>query len=145
MWLDTRGWVRLDPTTAVAPQRIEQGADSYLAQLQSATGISSRFNQWVLLRQMRLRLDSINYQWHRWVLGYDNQLQFNLVKQLLGGVDSWRIALLFLLAGAMAIFPFALMKLWRSRVSFTDSNRKSVAKLEKKLLKFGLSRTRDET
>ena len=145
VWLDTRGWVRLDPTTAVAPQRIEQGADSYLAQLQSATGISSRFNQWVLLRQMRLRLDSINYQWHRWVLGYDNQLQFNLVKQLLGGVDSWRIALLFLLAGAMAIFPFALMKLWRSRVSFTDSNRKSVAKLEKKLLKFGLSRARGET
>ena len=139
------GWVTVDPTTAVAPQRIEQGAARYLAQLQSATGLSASFGQWDLLRQLRLRMDSINYQWHRWVLGYDNQLQYNLLKQLLGTVDAWRIGLLLLLAAATTVFPIAMLKLWRSRVVMIDKNLKIVGALEKKLLKLGLCRARGET
>ncbi len=145
VWLDTQGWVRLDPTTAVAPQRIERGATRFLAQMQSATGLNAGINQWAFLRQLRLRLDGINYQWHRWVLGYDNQLQYNLVKQLLGGVDAWRIALLLLLATVVTAFPIAAVKLWRSRNTMSDINLKSVARLEKKLLRLGLSRGKGET
>ncbi|EPJ44799.1 MAG: hypothetical protein OFPI_38960 [Osedax symbiont Rs2] len=145
VWLANRGWVRIDPTTAVAPQRIEQGASGYLAQLQSSTGLSTSFRQWGFLTQLRLRLDNINYQWHRWVLGYDNQLQYNFLKQLLGAVDAWRIGLLLLLAGAVTVFPIALLKWWRSRMVTPDKNLESIARLEKQLKKLGLLRARGET
>src|SRR5690606_23325885 len=73
VWLEGRGWVRVDPTAAVAPQRIERGIESavrpgeFLAQ---APFSARRYRDVAWLNQLRLQLDQVNYQWTRWVVNY---------------------------------------------------------------------------
>lgn len=144
-WIAGRGWVRLDPTTAVAPTRIEQGASQFLAQMSGLESDYFNLRQNSLIRQLGLQWDSVNYQWHRWVLGYDNQLQLQIVMQLLGGVDSWRILLLILLAIGVAVLPVLLFALWPRSRQAIKKPLIHIQKLETKLAKLGLERARHET
>ena len=142
-WLPNQGWVRLDPTNAVAPERIEQGVTSLLPELIEQAGFALRVKQTPFIKQLSLQWDNVNYQWHRWVLGYDNQLQMSLVRKLLGGLDSWRILLFLLLAVGIAIVPIALKSLWP--VKEKDHTLRLLKKLEKKLRRIGVERAAGET
>ena len=142
-WLPNRGWIRLDPTTAVAPERIEQGVSSLLPELIEQAGFTLGLKQNSFIKQFTLEWDNVNYQWHRWVLGYDNQLQMSLVKKFLGGIDSWRILLLLLLAVVLAITPVVVKSLWP--VKEKDHTLKLLKKLEKKLRRLGIERAAGET
>ncbi len=142
-WLPNQGWVRLDPTNAVAPERIEQGVTSLLPELIEQAGFTLRVKQTPFIKRLRLQWDNVNYQWHRWVLGYDNQLQMNLVKKLLGGLDSWRILLFLLLAVGLVIVPITVKSLWP--VKEKDHTLKLLKRLEKKLRRIGVERAAGET
>jgi transglutaminase-like putative cysteine protease len=142
-WLPNRGWVRLDPTSAVAPERIEQGITSLLPELIEQAGFRLKVKQTALIKQLSLQWDNVNYQWHRWVLGYDNQLQMSLVKKLLGGLDSWRILLFLMLAVAIVIVPIAIKSFWP--VKEQDPTLRLLKKLEKKLRRIGVERAASET
>ena len=87
VWLQGRGWVRIDPTAAVAPTRIEQPFDYALdenlgegAPLVFQLGDRSLLSG--ALRQLRLGIDAANAGWHRWVLGYSQEQQRRLLAQL---------------------------------------------------------------
>src|SRR5690606_36582226 len=107
VWLPGRGWLRVDPTAAVAPERIEISvsdlldsttgvlSDSPLAGGRGSAGWRSR---------LRLQLDYYDYLWARWVLGYELR-QEQLLRGWLGGWDPWRIGLFILLAGVLALVP----------------------------------------
>ena len=92
VWLQNRGWVRVDPTAQVAPERIEQGIEQATAYENSFLSDSAfsllryRNNRW--LSQLRLKLDEIEYDWNRWVLGYNAQRQSDFLKDYLGLVSS---------------------------------------------------------
>ena len=92
VWLQNRGWVRVDPTAQVAPERIEQGIEEATAYENSFLSDSAfsllryRNNRW--LSQLRLKLDEIEYDWNRWVLGYNAQRQSDFLKDYLGLVSS---------------------------------------------------------
>ncbi|KAF3459073.1 transglutaminase TgpA family protein [Ralstonia pseudosolanacearum] len=109
VWLRGRGWVRVDPTAAVAPQRVERG----LAGAVPASEFRSRRVQepaW--LRSVRWGLDGLISGWNRWVLGYDRARQARLFAWLgLEAADPravlWGVSALFLLA--------ALPLLWQQR------------------------------
>ena len=66
-------WQRLDPTAAVAPQRIEGGMPAALGgEFAAADPLSlQRYRNWVLLNQLRWWGANLDYQWTRWVLNYD--------------------------------------------------------------------------
>ncbi len=90
-WFPDQGWVRLDPTAAVAPERILQpfgelfGNEPEFASETAFSLINLESNvQWI--GQLRLRYEALNYQWHRWVLGYHHQ-QNNLIQDWLGGIS----------------------------------------------------------
>lgn len=79
-WLPDKGWVRVDPTAAVAPERIERGVN---VDLQIASGEVSftavsigSAGDW--LKRSRQLWQSIDYNWQRWVVNYnsENQAQF---------------------------------------------------------------------
>jgi len=100
-WIENKGWVRFDPTAAIAPERIERGVN---VELQIARGVinfgpiinDAAALSW--LKRSRQLWQSIDYQWQRWVINYNsaNQSQFlqslgiddiaSLIKWLLGGV-----------------------------------------------------------
>jgi hypothetical protein len=52
-------------------------------------------------------MESLDYQWAKWVLGYQN-VQSDVLRGLLGGLDSVRLALFLLAAAALALTPVLL-------------------------------------
>ena len=79
VWLAGRGWVRVDPTAAIAPERIESGADAVLA---GSDLESSRAHEARWLRELRWGVDGLVYSWQRWVLQYDHTRQAKLLQEL---------------------------------------------------------------
>jgi protein-glutamine gamma-glutamyltransferase len=76
VWLNQKGWLRVDPTEAVAPERIEQQIDLDLLQLGGEIRFNPKKGNW--LEQTRQLWNSVDYQWQRWVVNYDsiNQSDF---------------------------------------------------------------------
>lgn len=109
VWLEGRGWVRVDPTAAVAPQRVERGLS---AAVPASEFRSRRVEEPAWLRNVRWGLDGLISGWNRWVLGYDRSRQARLFAWL--GLDAadpravlWGVSGLVLLA--------ALPLLWQQR------------------------------
>lgn len=94
VWLEDVGWSRIDPTAAVAPNRIDLGfRDAFMNDdnFATTTGLAV-FRYMPLLNSLRLQLDHFNYLWVRWILGYEGDQQQELLKKL-GLLSPWRIAL----------------------------------------------------
>jgi transglutaminase-like putative cysteine protease len=112
IWVPQQGWLRVDPTAAVAPERVELGIDA-VRQLE-LTGVElGRLSTEALrklialgwfassLRTVNWYWDATNIAWHRWVLGFDRQRQQRLLNSLHLPTLSWRgllLALAFTLA-----------------------------------------------
>ncbi|KPQ30191.1 MAG: transglutaminase-like protein [Marinobacter excellens HL-55] len=90
VWLEGRGWVRVDPTAAIAPSRIEFGLREAMAEegsfLENSFTSPQRYGDLAMLQWASLQLDRINYHWQRWVVGYQGQSQMNLMSRLPGGI-----------------------------------------------------------
>ncbi|HEY3699324.1 MAG TPA: DUF3488 and DUF4129 domain-containing transglutaminase family protein [Spongiibacteraceae bacterium] len=105
-WLPGQGWIRFDPTAAVAPQRIESGlegavgADEFLAQTPLSV---DRYRAVGWLNRARLRIDAINYGWTRWVVNYRDDAQISVLRALLGEINPLRMTLLLVGGGALII------------------------------------------
>ncbi|MCC6208205.1 MAG: DUF3488 domain-containing transglutaminase family protein [Gammaproteobacteria bacterium] len=102
IWLEGRGWVRVDPTAAVAPQRIEQGIDSVLPAQQR--GLlrdfqSDAFN--ALWQRSRLAFDTLNNRWNQWVLAYGPENQAAVLARL--GLHSRVTTVLAVLTGIVLL------------------------------------------
>lgn len=95
VWLPGEGWIRVDPTAAVAPERISQGSEITLQQEESfmddATFSLIRFRSSVLLNDLRLRLEMLDYAWNRFVLNYNQDMQFNLINRLFGTLTQAKV------------------------------------------------------
>ena len=110
VWLAGRGWTRVDPTSVVAPVRIEQG----LRELARQTGAGPMFNigtagdaGWArVIQRLRFNWEAMENSWNQWVLTYSNQQQMNLLERL-GFEPDWRV-LGILLALAVSIIAAVL-------------------------------------
>ena len=106
-WLEGRGWVRFDPSGIVAPARIQLGLqqaveeESFLANNQMA-----RLQQIPLFAELRNLFSLMDYQWSRWVLGFDAERQQNLLALMLGKVTTQRI--MFLMLGICLVIGLLL-------------------------------------
>lgn len=89
VWLADQGWVRVDPTAAIAPSRIESGLRDAVEEegsfLENELASPHRYRDFAALQWAALQLDRINYQWQRWVVGYQGQSQLDLMSRLPGG------------------------------------------------------------
>lgn len=114
VWLADRGWVRIDPTAAVAPQRVQVGIAGAFPETEAGPGLVSERAPW--LRNLRLSWDALNNGWNQWVLGYDQQRQTALLSRLWRRPASWQ-ELGLTLAAAMAGLLLALggLTLWQLR------------------------------
>ena len=98
VWLPQQGWVRVDPTAAVAPQRVEQGIGAVLegtGELPAYLDPSRR--GYALRALLEARWDWANAEWNRWVLGYGPDLQQTVLSQL--GLVDWSDMILALTVG----------------------------------------------
>src|SRR5690606_8644531 len=79
VYLDDRGWVRVDPTAAVSPDRIEYGA-SAMPELEGRDRGALGELAWV--NRLRLQWDDLNNRWNLFVLGYDREKQREVLADL---------------------------------------------------------------
>jgi len=88
VWIEGKGWLRIDPTGAVSPERVEQGINTALPNSINTFGFNmnpeSTFVQ--SLRYITNRWDAVNNFWNQWILGYGPEQQKNLLHKL--GFDS---------------------------------------------------------
>ena len=80
VWLQDQGWVRIDPTAAVSPERVELGLGGALPAGEPVPGLA-RLGGGTLV-QLQLRWDQVNAAWNRWVLAYGPELQQSLMAAL---------------------------------------------------------------
>ena len=77
VYLENKGWVRIDPTAAIPPGNIENSNDALrLNSTQKKPSHLFRKN-WLSkqIKQMRFAWDAVNNRWNQWVLGYNNKRQ----------------------------------------------------------------------
>ncbi|MBD8524790.1 transglutaminase TgpA family protein [Pseudomarimonas arenosa] len=94
VWLEGRGWVRVDPTSAVAPERIEQGSQ--------ALAPESMLSDY--LQPLSNAADWLRRNWNDLVLGYNANRQRQLLRPF--GIDQadWQqLAFALIAASSIAI------------------------------------------
>ncbi|MDD2720229.1 MAG: transglutaminaseTgpA domain-containing protein [Gallionella sp.] len=139
VWLADKGWLRVDPTAAIAPERVERGLSAALPDNAALPFLARDPPQW--LRELRLNLDSVTNRWNQWVIGYDSERQFAFLSRF--GLDSleWRqMAINILVALAALIGLFALFMLRRLIASRPDQTQAAWLRLCRKLARAGLPR-----
>ncbi len=78
VWIEGVGWRRVDPTAAVAPERIDYGvSDAAFEGLGEAWGFDAPSR---LLHQLSLSIDALNAKWTEFVLGYGPEMQKDLME-----------------------------------------------------------------
>lgn len=116
VWLEGQGWVRIDPTAAIAPERIEQGLLQALGaqgnqRFLDADRYSGFARSW---RGASIWLDTGSYYWGRYVLDYSFWRQRGILADLglnPGALSSWFKAGavgVLVLAATIAVVYFVL-------------------------------------
>jgi transglutaminase-like putative cysteine protease len=112
VWLDGRGWVRVDPTATSAPARIEENLAAAVPAGDPLPLFARKGFDW--LREARFRWWAINNAWNQWVLGFNPERQLELLARL--GMESpdWRKMTAWLtgLIG-LVLLALAAALLWR--------------------------------
>lgn len=144
VWFDDLGWLRVDPTSAVSPLRINRG-------MSAALGPQGIFNNLMdadklgLLRQMRFSWDAVNSQWNKWVVGFNSDKQRSMFENLgMPNVD-WTMMVRWLIIGVLltssSVGLFLLLRIYRTR---KDPAVAAYERLCTKLAKIGISRAPNE-
>lgn len=84
--LKDKGWVRYDPVSFIAPQRIELGASRYFQGLDLEDGSFNQAkemsNQGPFWKNIRLRWDAWYYQMNQYFMSYDQESQKSFLSNL---------------------------------------------------------------
>ncbi len=114
VWLDGLGWHRVDPTAAVAPERIDIGAsDAALEGIGETWGFNAPSR---LLHRVVMTWDAVNAKWNAWVLGYGPETQDSFMRWLGMENPNWRkmiLTLVGLVVGLVMLVSVLLMLRYR--------------------------------
>ena len=145
VWFAEAGWVRVDPTAAVAPERVELG----LARTLPQPGFAGVFTltadnpMAAALRAVRDRWNAVEGAWNHWVLQYNGSAQRSLLERLGFEHVDWQTLIfgaLALLAGLTA--AMAARVLWHRPPR--DAVLSAYARFEARLARAGLARAPHE-
>jgi transglutaminase-like putative cysteine protease len=143
VWLADEGWVRVDPTAAVSPLRIQSGIAAAVSRSEPLPFLVR--GDYPLLRQLQFSWDSLANQWNQWVLGYNPERQRWVLSRV--GIDdaTWR-TLGFALIGATALIMLVLapLMLRTLRAQVSDPVKLAYARFCRKLTRRGMARTPSE-
>jgi transglutaminase-like putative cysteine protease len=104
IWQAGTGWMRIDPTAAVAPERVQRGRSLAPPPGFVAGAMGSIDPQ--LAARLRQAWESLDNRWNQWVLNYSRGQQFDLLRNLGFEAPSWqdlaKLLTLLLCAGSLA-------------------------------------------
>ncbi|MCG3879159.1 DUF3488 and transglutaminase-like domain-containing protein [Psychrobacter sp. Ps6] len=119
VWLENQGWVRVDPTSFVAPERVEQGMNAMTQQQGAAmfgSGASAQisYQQYQMLQTLRRLSDQASYYWQKDVVGYDQDKQADSLLKWFN-ISSIMQQIIWLAASAVMIMATLVFIIWRRR------------------------------
>ena len=144
VWLSGRGWVRVDPTAAVAPERVRRGLSAAVRMpapfgIEALRGLDLSRDSGNWYGQLRNALGAVNNGWNQWVLNYTPERQRNVVSSLQAGLSGWPFVALLTSTGILLLLYGILI---RRRAIHPVEALYSV--LCKRLGQHGLARAADE-
>lgn len=146
-WVAGRGWVSVDPTFQVAPERIQLGLEQALADEQSFLEGSPmslmRYRDIGWLNSLRQGWDNLNYGWQRWVLSYQGERQREILQDLFGPLD-WRklgVAMVMVVLLILTLLVLVSIKPWRYE---RDPQQRLFTRFERLLARQGITRRKGE-
>jgi transglutaminase-like putative cysteine protease len=107
VWLQNQGWVRIDPTAAVAPSRVEQNLAtavprSSFGALNGLVNLTIGKNS--LLTKLRLNWDAVTNAWNQHVLNFNPTYQKNFLRKLgFDEVDWPTLTILLFVVGTIVL------------------------------------------
>ncbi len=144
VWLEDKGWIRVDPTAAIPADHIE--ADIFATNLDrlnfsslnipnlpklTAQQKTAVFNFW---KQINQSIDNLKHQWNNWILGYDQSKQ-NLLLNLMGLQAHWQNLISLLISSMLILLiVFYAMALYKQHHEIDPVHRfylKFISKLNK--------------
>ena len=141
VWLRDSGWVRVDPTAAVSPLRVESGVGAALPRTDPLPALARGDQFW---HRSRLAWDSVANAWNQWVLGYSPERQRSLMVRI--GIDrgGWEaLATLLVITTFVVTLLLFLLPLLRQRTK-VDPARRAYLAFCAKLAAAGLPRAPSE-
>jgi transglutaminase-like putative cysteine protease len=136
VWLQGRGWVRVDPTGAVRPERVSLGAAAA-----AGDQLSWYRNDW--LQGIRNHWDIVNRWWDQGVVGFDSLRQRGLLTPFgVRDVDTGTLGVLLAIGSVLFIAVGLVWALLRRKPR--DGLREALRELEKKLARKGIVRRPSE-
>lgn len=149
VWLEGEGWVRVDPTGAVSPDRIEWGLERAMAGEGSFLSNSPlsplRYRSITWINEMRLQYDALTWQWQSWVVGYDTDKQYEFLESLLGEVNVRKFALVLMGTWLLVLVPVGFSLLGRRKLQRRSEEDKYYLAFCTRLAKGGIVREPAET
>ena len=145
VWLRGRGWVRVDPTAAIPPQRVSDRSDlRRIAPEYAARRLDAPDWGQQLWRKVGFGWDRINNAWNQWVIGYNQEAQKSFLARLgLGDID-WQRMVGLLFIGLGLLVGLIALKLFRRHVPRRDAVGEAYADFCRKLARAGLAREASE-
>jgi transglutaminase-like putative cysteine protease len=139
-WQAGRGWVRADPTAAVAPERIRSQAGT-LARQRGLLGLDVLSpERLTLLRTLRESWEAVNNAWNQWILAYTATRQLDLLKNIGFSEPDWAsLAVLMIVLAAAATALAGAWLVWdRPR---RDAWQRLHARTQRRLARLGVPST----
>lgn len=118
VWFAGRGWVRVDPTAAVAPNRVESGVAEALASSELPGFLRRRGLSAFDYARLRASTawDYVNVAWDRWMIGFNPESQLELLARF--GLGDWQRMILALTVAITALMGLVgLLALRQARVA----------------------------
>ena len=129
IWIEGRGWVRVDPTAAVAPERIESGSGGSVGE----RGVLNDF-----LRGLAQRADWVRRAWNEVLLGFDARRQQSLLQPLGLDASDWRVMAIVFGGSALLAVGLTLLLTLRQGAARGDPLAREWRRLRQRLGRAGL-------
>ena len=130
VWLSNKGWIRVDPTSVVAPDRLTLGLNGFLerrsatADVSNSGGIVRSLARSPMLHQIRVAWQAMNYEWDTRVLSFDQAAQMSV----LGTLSNWGGSSVSILIAALIGFC-VIAAMWFGWIRFRNRGQRDALKL----------------
>lgn len=130
-------WQRYDPTSVVAPSRLRFGLEQALAEFgeKRTSGLLGDLSEGALFTTLQNWMRQMDYQWSKWILGFDANKQKDLLEDLLGQITTKKMTAVFLaslsMVGAILLVYFFPIKRQSKIPKYQRIYRNGLALVEK--------------
>jgi protein-glutamine gamma-glutamyltransferase len=113
LWLESTGWTRVDPTAALVPARMDLDLRTLLLGGEEELERQRKSLWWQSAQSLRLWWDSVEYDWYKTVIGFDEESQIAWLTWL--GLGRVRGRVLLLVSIVFLGLTLLALALWLRR------------------------------